>query len=138
VIRRSPAPGDKHRLLVGRCPSGRKQFAAQIVRQGHVAAVGALLEAGADPNAKALGGTPLALALERGRAEVIGALARRDRRRNSSTRSSSSNAATPVSVVPASHRRLRMLLASISTKTSSAGCSRHTIGPRQEPMDRPG
>src|SRR5712692_4191242 len=55
------------------------------------------------------------------RREVIGAPALRDRRRNSSTRSSSSNAATPVLAVPASHRRLRTLSASISTKTSSAG-----------------
>jgi hypothetical protein len=57
------------------------------------------------------------------RREVIGVPARRDRRRNSSTRSSSSNAATPALAVPALHRRLRTPLASISTKTSSAGCS---------------
>jgi hypothetical protein len=39
---------------------------------------------------------------------------------------------------PASHSSLRTPLASISTKTSSAGCSRNTIDPRQEPMARPG
>ena len=72
------------------------------------------------------------------RREVIGAPALRDRRRNSSTRSSSSNAATPVLAVPASHRRLRTLSASISTKTSSAGCWRNTIDPKREPMVRPG
>jgi hypothetical protein len=72
------------------------------------------------------------------RREVIGAPAPRDRRRNSSTRSSSSNAATPVLAVPASHRRLRTPLASISTKTSSAGCWRNTIDPKREPMVRPG
>src|SRR5450830_355384 len=38
---------------------------------------------------------------------------------------------------PASHSSLRTPLASISTKTSSAGCSRNTIDPRQEPMARP-
>ena len=36
------------------------------------------------------------------------------------------------------HRRLHVPLASISTKTSSAGCSRNTIDPRREPMARPG
>jgi hypothetical protein len=39
---------------------------------------------------------------------------------------------------PASHRRLRTLSASISTKTLSVGCSRNTIDPRREPMVRPG
>jgi hypothetical protein len=53
-----------------------------------------------------------------------------------STRSSSSSAAIPVLVVPASHRRLRVPLASISTRTSSAACSRTTIDPKQEPMAR--
>jgi hypothetical protein len=72
------------------------------------------------------------------RQEVIGAPARKDHRRSSSTRSSSSNAAIAVLAVPASHRRLRTPLASISTKTSFAGCSRNTIDPRQEPMARPG
>ena len=59
-------------------------------------------------------------------------------RRSSSTRSSSLSAAIPVLAVPASHRRLRTPLASISTKTSSAGCSRNTIDPKQEQMVRPG
>jgi len=44
----------------------------------------------------------------------------------------------PVLAVPASHRRLRVPLASISTKTSSAACSRSTIAPEQEPMARRG
>jgi putative transposase len=39
---------------------------------------------------------------------------------------------------PASHRRSRVPLASISTKTSSAACSRSTIDPKQEPMARLG
>ena len=37
-----------------------------------------------------------------------------------------------------SHRRLRTLSASISTKTLSAGCWRNTIDPKREPMVRPG
>src|SRR5580765_3918824 len=40
--------------------------------------------------------------------------------------------------VPVSHRRLRTPSASISTKTSSVGCSRNTTAPRQEPMARLG
>jgi putative transposase len=44
-------------------------------------------------------------------------------------RSSNSSGAIPVLAVPASHRRLRRLLASKSTKTSSAACSRSTIDP---------
>jgi len=72
------------------------------------------------------------------RREVIGAPAQKGHRRNSSTRSSSSSAAIPVLAVPASHRRLRVPLASISTKTSSAACSRSTIAPEQEPMARRG
>ena len=39
---------------------------------------------------------------------------------------------------PVSHRRLRTPSASILTKTSSAGCSQNTVGPKQEPMARPG
>jgi len=50
-------------------------------------------------------------------------------RRNSLKRSSSSSAAIPVLAVPASHRRLRVPLASISTKTSSAACSRKHYRP---------
>src|SRR5450830_707848 len=37
---------------------------------------------------------------------------------------------TPVLAVPASHSSLRTPLASISTKTSSAGCSRNTLSTR--------
>src|SRR5262249_39763822 len=70
--------------------------------------------------------------------EVIGAPAQKGHRRTSSTQSSSSSAAIPVLAAPASHRRLRVPLASISTKTSSAACSRSTIDPEQEPMARPG
>ena len=72
------------------------------------------------------------------RREVIGAPAQKGHRRNSSTQSSSSSAAIPVLAVPASHRRLRTLSASISTKTLSAGCWRNTIDPKREPMVRPG
>ena len=53
---------------------------------------------------------------------------------SSSTRSSSSSVAIPGLAVPASPRRLRGPLASISTKTSSAACSRGIIDPEQELM----
>ena len=72
------------------------------------------------------------------RREVIGAPDQKGHRRSSSTRSSSSSAVTFVLAVPASHRRLRVPLASISTKTLSVGCSRSTIDPKREPMVRPG
>ena len=62
----------------------------------------------------------------------------RGHRSNSLTRSLSSSAAIPVLAVPASHRRLRVPLASMSTKTSSAACSRSTIDPKQGTMARLG
>src|SRR6266536_2690345 len=62
------------------------------------------------------------------RREVIGAPARRDPRRNSSTRSSSSNAAIHVLAVPASHGRLGTPLASISTTSRLASHYRPEAG----------
>src|SRR5262245_48884241 len=56
-------------------------------------------------------------------------------RTNSSTRSSSSSAAIPVLAVPASHSRLRVPLASISTKTLSVGYSRNRPGRKQAPKE---
>src|SRR5262245_13618951 len=56
-------------------------------------------------------------------------------RTNSSTRTSSSSAAIPVLAVPASHSRLRVPLASISTKTLSVGYSRNRPGRKQAPKE---